>query len=270
MKKLEVFLAKKGDGGLLQLVIHKNNRMDSLDAVRGVAIIAMVIYHGLYDVSDIFGYNLHLFAALMPLEPFFAAAFIVLAGISSRYSHNNLKRGLRVFFFAMVVTAVTVFFIPSQSIYFGILHFMGIAILLFIPLRPAVDRIPPVAAAVIFAVLFAVTYTLPESHIVGFPGLFGLEIPKALTVTPNLYPLGFPDSNFFSADYFPLIPWFFMFLIGTVVGVPIKAGKLPEKFYTARISFLPTAGRNTLIIYVVHQPVIYGLLTLGFYLFHMK
>lgn len=244
--------------------------MDSLDAIRGIAILAMVFYHAFYDVSDIFGFNIPFFNILMLLEPPFAGAFILLAGVSSRYSHNNIKRGAKVFIFGMVVTAVTLIFIPSQSIYFGILHFMGVAILLFELVKPAADRIPAKAAFVLWTALFAITFMMPETHIIGIPGLFGVTLPKFLQSTPNIYALGFPDSNFYSADYFPMIPWFFMFLIGTIIGIPIKNHRLPEKFYTARIPFLASAGRNTLIIYVLHQPIIYGLLCLFFNLTHLK
>ena len=244
----------------VHLIIHKGSRIDSLDAVRGLALIAMVFYHGLYDISYIFGYWKTLFDALTPLEPPFAAAFIMISGISSRFSHNNIKRGIRVIAFALIISAVTIIFIPSESIYFGILHFIGCAIILFELIKPAVDRIPAKAALVLWIVLFALTYNMPSAHIIGIPGLFTLALPKVLQVTPHLYALGFPDAYFYSADYFPIIPWIFIFLIGTVVGVPVKNRRLPEKFYTVRIPLLAAAGRNTLLIYVLHQPVIYGLL----------
>lgn len=250
--------------------MRKNKRMDSLDAIRGVAILAMVFYHALYDVSDIFGYKIPLFDILTPLEPPFAGAFILLAGVSSRYSHSNIKRGAKVLILGMAVTAVTVIFIPSQSIYFGILHFMGCAILLFELVKPAADRIPAKAAAVIWTVLFILTFRMPETHIIGIPGLFGAALPRILQNTPYLFALGFPDGYFYSADYFPMIPWFFVFLIGTVIGVPIKNHRLPEKFYTVRIPFFAAAGRNTLLIYLLHQPVIYGLLTLFFHFTHLS
>lgn len=248
----------------MQLVIHKNNRIDWLDAIRGVAILAMVFYHALYDITDIFGYNIPYFGFLTLLEPPFAAAFILLAGVSSRFSHNNIKRGLKVLIFGLAVTMFTLIFMPSEAIYFGILHFIGCAILLFELIKPAVDRIHPKAAVVIWAVLFILTYSMPETHIIGIPGFFGITLLQALQNTPHIYALGFPDANFFSADYFPILPWFFMFLIGTVIGVPIKNHRLPEKFYTARIPFLAAAGRNTLLIYVLHQPVIYVLLLIFF------
>lgn len=254
----------------MQLIVRKNNRMDSLDAMRGVAILAMVIYHGLYDLCDIFGYNIPLFGLLRVFEPPFAGLFILLSGVSSRYSHSNVKRGVRVLLLGLVVTAVTVLLMPSQSIWFGILHFLGCAILLFALVRRVTDKIPPVLAFILWSVLFAVTYFVPQTGFFGIPGLFGCYLPPVFQTTPYFFWLGFPDGNFFSADYFPLIPWFFLFLAGTVVGIPIKERRLPEKFYTVHIPFLAAAGRNTLLIYVLHQPVIYGLLWLFYTATHMK
>lgn len=248
----------------MQLIIHRNNRIDLLDAIRGVAILAMVFYHALYDITDIFGYNIPFFGFLSLLEPPFAAAFIMLSGVSSRFSHNNIKRGVRVLIFGLIITVFTLVFMPSEAIYFGILHFIGCSILLFELVKPAADRIPRKVAAAVWTALFIITYNMPSRHIIGIPGLFSITLPSVLQTTPHLYALGFPDAYFFSADYFPMIPWFFIFLIGTVIGVPIKEHRLPERFYTVRVPFLAAVGRNTLLIYVLHQPIIYGLLLLFF------
>lgn len=279
----------------MELVVHKHSRIDILDAIRGFAIISMVVYHGLYDICDIFGYQLRIFDFFMILEPWFAGAFILLCGVSCRFSHNNVKRGLRVVAVAMAVTLVTVLFSvfisPGQEIYFGILHFMGFAILLYVPLQKLLDRIHPGVALGVSLLLFVVTYSMPSSYRVGLPGplsvqlpvwlagasqifvsnvdkLFHIQLPGWVASVIGLYPVGLPDINFQSADYFPLIPWFFLFLAGTVIGIPIREHKLPERFYTARVPFFATAGRNTLLIYVLHQPVIYGLLMLFFTVLH--
>jgi uncharacterized membrane protein len=271
----------------MELVVHKNGRIDVLDAIRGAAIISMVVYHALYDVCDIFKVYVRIFDVFTAWEPWFAGAFILLCGMSCRFSHNNLKRGLRVFAVAMAVTLVTVLFSvfvsPGQEIYFGILHFMGVAILLYIPLRSAADKIKPVPALIIYTALFVLTYNLPTAYIIGIPGLFGINLPYTLLTASQtfsaflggvfhtrmpewfasvvgLYPLGIPGADFKSADYFPLIPWFFLFLAGTVLGVPVKEHKLPDGFYTAKVPFLAAAGRNTLLIYVLHQPVVYAVL----------
>lgn len=252
----------------MELIARRHSRIDILDAVRGVAILAMVFYHGLYDIADVFGVRMPLFDALSVLEPPFAGAFILLAGISCRFSHSNVRRGLRVLAVAMVVTGVTALFSyfvsPGQTIWFGILHFMGTAILLYALVAKVVERIPRPVAAGLWAVLFILTYSLPWSYAVGLPGLFSLAVPAWARNVPLFFLLGLPDTAFTSADYFPLVPWMFLFLLGTVLGEPIRERKLPAWFYTARVPVLAGAGRNTLLIYVLHQPVIYLLLLLFF------
>ncbi|MFT9076306.1 heparan-alpha-glucosaminide N-acetyltransferase [Ethanoligenens sp.] len=250
----------------MELIVKKHTRIDLLDAVRGVAILAMVLYHALFDLTDIFGIRVPLFAYLEPLEPPFAGAFILLAGLSCRFSHNNMRRALRVLALAVAVSAVTVLFLPTEAIWFGILHFMGVAILLYIPCRRLLDNAPMAVSLPMLSVLFALTYTLPSSGLFGIPGLFGIALPSSWFSTPFLFWLGFPNPSFVSADYFPLLPWLFLFFIGAVLGSPVKEHRLPERFYTLRVPVLATAGRNTLLIYALHQPILYGVMSLIFYL----
>ena len=276
----------------MELIARKHSRIDLLDAVRGFAIICMVVYHGLYDITDVYGFSVPIFNFFTILEPWFAGAFILLSGISCRFSHSNFKRGLRVVILALIVTLGTVIFsifvAPGQEIYFGILHFMGFSILLYALLQKPLNKIKPQFAFPVYLLLFIITYSMPYSYEIGIPGLFGLRLPLSVATASEglvnglqslfhitlpawiapvvgLYPFGLPDVSFASADYFTLIPWFFLFLAGTVVGKPVRDHKLPDWFYTIRVPFFAAAGRNTLLIYVIHQPVIYLLLTLIFY-----
>lgn len=248
----------------------KKRRIEILDAVRGFAILAMVVYHTLYDINDIFGYHIALFDMLSVLEPPFAGAFILLTGVSSRFSHSNCKRGVRILAVGMALTAVTWFFMRDQLIVFGILHFMGCAILLFALLRPALDRIPKAISYTLCIFLFVFTYSLPTALAVGIPPFFSVAVPSALTALPGAFLFGLPGPTFASADYFPLIPWIFLFLLGTLIGIPIRDGKFPEGFYTRRVPFFAFVGRHTLLIYVAHQPIVYGVLCLLAMVFHVR
>ncbi len=73
-----------------------------------------------------------------------------------------------------------------------------------------------------------------------------------------LWAIGLWDKNFFSADYFPLFPWIFIFLLGTWLGGVIKEKRLPEWFYTSNPRFFSKVGRKAFIIYLLHQPVLMG------------
>lgn len=251
----------------MELIVQKHRRIDLLDAARGVAILAMVIYHGLYDLTAIFGLPDPLFAWLEPLEPPFAGLFILLSGLSCRFSHSNLRRGLRVAALAAAISLVTAVFLPSEAIWFGILHFLAAAILLYIPLRRLLDAVPACVSVPVLLVLFILTYPVQQGYI-GLAGVAGVALPGALYDCGWLFWLGFPGLSFTSADYFPLLPWLFLFLLGAVLGVPVQARRLPERFYTLRVPFLAAVGRNTLLIYMLHQPVLYGLFSLFFYLTH--
>jgi len=84
---------------------------------------------------------------------------------------------------------------------------------------------------------------------------------------PGLWLFGWVQPGFYSADYFPLFPWLFVFLLGTWAGAYVVEGRLPERFYTWTVPFFPEVGRRSFLIYLLHQPVLYGLVSLGVYLF---
>ena len=106
------------------------------------------------------------------------------------------------------------------------------------------------------AVLAAVLWNVPQGF-VQIPFLLCAELPRAW-YTLWLAPLGLPGQGFSSADYFPLIPWCFVFAAGTVIGRLARAGRFPAWMYPSRVPFFSFLGRHALLIYVVHQPVIYG------------
>ncbi|MEG0895397.1 MAG: heparan-alpha-glucosaminide N-acetyltransferase domain-containing protein, partial [Oscillospiraceae bacterium] len=71
-------------------------------------------------------------------------------------------------------------------------------------------------------------------------------------------------KHFYSADYFSLLPWFFIFISGIGFGKLLKEERLPKFFYNSHIKFLSVIGRNTIWIYILHQPIIFILLTFIF------
>lgn len=73
-----------------------------------------------------------------------------------------------------------------------------------------------------------------------------------------LWMFGWIYEGFVSTDYFPLLPWIFVFLLGTWAGKYIKEGRLPRWFYEAKCPPLAGVGRHSLLIYMLHQPVLYG------------
>jgi uncharacterized membrane protein len=77
-----------------------------------------------------------------------------------------------------------------------------------------------------------------------------------------LWPIGITYEGFYSADYFPIFPWIFVFLLGTWLGKLVVERRLPETVYTVSPPFFPSVGRHAFLIYLLHQPVLYAL-TMG-------
>jgi uncharacterized membrane protein len=202
----------------------------------------MIGYHFGYDLVLFLGVPTWLiFNPILDfLQPFFAGVFIFLSGVSSRFSRNNLKRGLLMLAAAAAITLVTYFI--GLPVWFGIIHFLGAAAILFAFLRPAVDKISRPVQLVMYIALYvcAIQFT-GRVYNVGW-----------------LWWLGFRSAGFSSADYFPILPWIFCFLGGSFLGVPAARGQLPKWVYKQRVPVLSKIGRHTLLIYILHQPVIYA------------
>jgi len=216
-------------------------RIQLIDGLRGLSILLMIAYH--------FGYDLVLFVGAPPalifnpildiLQPFFAGVFIFLSGISCRFSKSNLKRGLQMLGAACVITLVT--YSIGYPVWFGIIHFLGAAAVIFALLRPALDKISrPVQLALYIVLYICVIQFTSRTYDISW-----------------LWWLGFRPEGWGSADYFPILPWIFIYLCGSLAGTYITEKRLPEKFYTFKVPVLATIGRNTMLIYLVHQPVLY-------------
>jgi uncharacterized membrane protein len=227
-------------------------RIWEIDFLRGLSIILMVGYHILYDLSELCGIrtligipiNLST-AAWSAAVMFFAGLFVVLSGISSTLSRGNIRRALKLLGVAIVVTAATYIFDSSSAIYFGILHCLGSCILIYgLTLEKAKPQTCAAAGAIGLGLSLAVSILLK----------------KAPVHFDWFLPLGIHSQTYASFDYFPLLPWFGVFLAGAVMGKSIYASKrslIPKRLPA---TFLNVAGRHALLIYIVHQPVILAFL----------
>ncbi|HNW04631.1 MAG TPA: heparan-alpha-glucosaminide N-acetyltransferase [Oscillospiraceae bacterium] len=234
-----------------------SGRIRFLDEFRGVALLGMVVYHTVYDLFVIFGVGPSPFEPPFSwLQQFVCWSFILISGVSCRLSHSNLKRGLVVLGAGMLMTFGTMLFMPDQLIRFGVLHFLGVSMLLYPLLRRAVEALHPVLGVLLFFGLFLCLREIPEGTV-----LFGtVTLPAGLYRNDFTAVLGFPPADYSSADYFPLLPWFPLFLTGAAVGKYFKDRRLPAFMMRKHSGFLCAVGGNTLFIYLVHQPVIYGIL----------
>lgn len=241
---------------------EKPARVYLLDELRGWWVIMMVAYHGMYDLAYIFGVNFPAFrsAGMQLFQQIICCGFIFLSGISSRYTRNGVKRGLFTLACGMVISLGTYIFMPSQMIYFGILHFLGAAMILTALLRPLLDKLPPALGLPLCLVVWQLLYELPNGRI-GVRGMASIDLPLSWYAHPGLMPLGFGGAG---SDYFPLLPWIFLFFAGAYFGIWVRAGKMPAACYKPHVPWLSAVGKRAIVIYLLHQPVLYGVLWLFF------
>ena len=237
-------------------------RVALLDELRGGAIVLMFICHLTFDVmllSGAPGYYDSWVARY--LAPFTGGVFTLIAGICSCYSRGTVRRGLILLAAALLITLVTALMAPHLKITFGVLHMLGCCMVLAGLAAPGLNRLKPAVGAALSLLLFISVANVA----LGYLGIgdWRLALPAVLYQTPGLFPLGFRTADFFSADYYPLLPWFFLFLAGRFAGMSLRRTALPASVYQKRCLILSRMGQHSLPIYLLHQPVFMALLWLG-------
>ena len=235
-------------------------RFWEIDALRGVAVVAMILYHFSYDLAYFGLFDVGFFRSGIGLNAarLIGGSFIFLAGLSLTLSYSRaltrapeqnlfpkyLARGLRIFSYGLVITFLTWIFLPNEMIVFGILHLIGISIILAYPFLNL--KLPNVALGVACIALGILLRT------------FDVD-------TPWLVWLG-TDPTFFMPDYWPIFPWFGVMLLGVAAGNTIyrdrrkqaaRATQRPRVIWP--LAFL---GRHSLTVYLVHQPILLAALVL--------
>jgi len=248
----------------------QKKRYSKLDRIRGLCLLSMIAYHTVWDLVYI--YNVHIgwyqSRAAFVWQQSICWTFILLAGFCLPLGSRPLKRGIMIFAVGALITAVTLLFMPGQRIVFGVLTLLGSSMILAGILDKFFrNNIPAVAGMIGSFLLFAFTYSVNE-RFVGFLRLKMAALPEGLYRNYFTTFLGFPYKGFFSTDYFPLFPWFFLFLTGYFVHF-VLLGKGVNQEGDNRIrgwlqsgngKFLEWMGRHSLLIYVLHQPLVYGIL----------
>ena len=229
-------------------------RIELIDAIRGGDLLVMIAHHVCYDLCAFCGFPWVWFSNPVwnVVHYLSAGTFILLAGVSANFSRSNVRRGLRALAVALVISAVTI--AMGMPIVFGVLHLLGCCMVLYGLTQGFWRRLPAWAIPAL-----SLAGTVATARLVnGYP-----------TTAAHLWMLGLTTPDFVSTDYFPLLPWAFVFLFGTWAGKYIRAGRLPPWFYRAKAPRLAALGRHSLGVYVAHQPVIYALTMLAKYVFHL-
>jgi uncharacterized membrane protein len=230
-----------------------------VDAARGVAIGMMVVYHLMYDLDYFGGYPIESTSGFWArFADATASAFLFLVGVSLAISYvrasaghpgrslfgKYLLRGIRIFAYGMALTLVFLVF-GMGVVAFGILHLIGVSIILAYPfLRYR------------FANLFLGLSLVGAGVYMGIEGL--------TSQNPWLLPFGVVPENLVMPDYRPLLPWFGVVLLGVFAGnVVYGGGRRPALFAgkaPAVARPLLPLGRNSLFVYLIHQPILIALL----------
>jgi len=225
-------------------------RIFEIDFARGSAIFMMLASNLITDLQYFYNYAAYQ-TFWQVLATIGASIFLLIVGISMNLSYakdKNIlrfaKRGAFIFALGLLITFVTWIFVPQDYIRFGVLHLIGLSIIMGYPFLKLDKKFT------LFAGLGSI--------------LAGFVISTLAAGTNALLFLGFTTSSFSSLDYFPIFPWFGLVLIGLFLGKWLYPDgkskfKLPEIKLSKPVSWL---GRHSLIIYLIHQPIILGLLFL--------
>ena len=258
-------------------------RYELIDNIRGLNLISMILYHLTWDLVNLYGFPWNWFYSNGAYfwQQTICWIFILLSGFCWPMGKHPIKRGLTVIGSSVLVSVITIFFVPEGKIIFGVLTLLGVSMLLMIPLEQLTKKIPPVLGMIVsFGIFFLFRNT--DRGWMGFEHIQIYPFPKGMYQNMITTFLGFPQEGFYSADYFPVLPWFFLFLTGYFLYRILQknnllyalAGKrtLSKKTHETaerskdRKGIFPITvmGRRSLLIYLLHQPVIYIFLMLLF------
>lgn len=229
-------------------------RIWELDVFRGICILGMVAVHFVYDLVELYGLVSWQYPPVFTfVKQWGGVLFLLLSGICATLGSRSVRRGLIVFLCGMLCSAVTFGMYrlgmsdKSILIYFGVLHCLGVCMILW----PLFRKMPWWLLGLLGIVLTALGFYLGS-----------LSRPD----WPWLMPLGLPWKGFATSDYFPLLPNLGFFLLGAAVGRTVyrrQVSLLPGvRADRGVLRFLGFCGRQSLPIYLLHQPLLSGILYL--------
>ncbi|MCX9085166.1 MAG: heparan-alpha-glucosaminide N-acetyltransferase [Candidatus Methanoperedens sp.] len=237
--------------------LFEQERITSIDMIKGIDIVFMVLFN--YSITlDYFKLiripSHYLYQYILPIS--IASIFIFMSGVTTYLNYIKYKekltkkyfsRGTKLLFFAALITLFSYIFVPQYTIYFGILHFFAASSFLVPLFIKAIKLNQITGIIIIFSGIYLQQRTFDFSY---------------------LFWLGFVPENLSTFDYFPLIPWFGVVLLGVHYGRFVIEKSANIKIKKRKFHIFTYLGKHSLTVYLVHQPALILLLfALGFKLF---
>lgn len=244
--------ARRADDGRQTATDRTTRRLPLFDVLRGIAIVAMVAYHFAFDLNffAVFEADFYSDERLIAIRNGIVTVFLLLVGISLTLAFRNGPRwhryAIRLLVLGACAAAVSIgsaFLFPRSWIFFGVLHFIFAASILALP----------------FIRWYRLNLLLGIAAIV-----FGLSFSHPIFDSASLRWIGLTTAKPITEDYVPLLPWFGVVLIGMFLGRlslrRIDFAILAERQPKTRLGqSLAWFGRHSLAIYLVHQPILLGI-----------
>lgn len=236
--------------------LERRPRWAGLDTLRGVTLVSMIAYHACWDLVYLFSLDWPWYHSTLAYlwQQSICWTFILLSGFCWHLGRRRGRRGLMAFGGGLLVSAVTMLMMPEDGVFCGVLTLLGTAALVTIPLDPLLQRIPARAGLAGSFLLFLLLRDVNAGYL-GFEGARLLALPQGLYRSLFTACLGFPPAGFHSTDYFSLFPWIFLFLTGYFLFLLRR-----DEPAALRLPVVSAMGRHSLVVYLLHQPLVYGLL----------
>lgn len=238
-----------------------------LDALRGFTLCSMIFYHGTYDLVELYGVSVRWFWKWHGYlwQQTICWTFIFLSGFCWKLGKNPKKRGMTIFFAGFLISIITSVCMPSEKIIFGVLTFIGSAMLFLTFAEKYLKQIPEKLGFFANALWFFLSRNINR-------GFWGFEswnlgkVPEFLYQGKIMTFFGFPEKDFYSSDYFSFFPWIFLFLCGYYFHGMIFPLLEITSILKLRCRTLEWIGRKSLWIYLLHQPFLIIVLETWFFL----
>ena len=227
----------------------EEKRIPELDLLRGIAVIGMILVHFFYDLEYFGKTSLVLPKWLDMAGKYGHLIFILISGICATLGHRTFHRGRLLFACGLLVSYVTLYMeyildFQKIGIWFGILHLLGLSMMLY--------------------PLFRDFYAWELCFLSLFLICAGLIFRRFTVEKTWLFPFGLcSEKQYPGSDFFPLLPYFGWFLLGSAAGKWLYSERRSRLSWISRENrisgFFQRVGQNSLLIYLIHQPVLMGI-----------